>query len=321
MSLYNLTDVLLERDIALLYMAAMSLEGTHRTVHIDRRNYVYAVGDIPMCFVAHVDTVRSDDAKLEIERSGTVLRNKYGVLGADDRAGIYAIFKSIKKCQRGGFPSILLVNFEEVGLLGVKQWIKDNVWTHEDVLFIEIDRKGVGEYVTYNGRLNNAVSDYVESFGFCKNDGTLSDIAFITREYKTPSINISAGFHNEHTLRETLHVDELNLTIDRLRDMIRNPLLELYEQIECDDPLIDYSSHNCYAGSRFSECPAWPNIDCIGCVDLEESFGEYMCPYVGHITEADLLKQQYDMEGRGYYESRGYMDCSHGSYDGSINRF
>ena len=56
-------------------------------------DYIYAKGDIPIALVAHMDTVfENPPSNIYYDREKGVLWSPEG-LGADDRAGIFAILK------------------------------------------------------------------------------------------------------------------------------------------------------------------------------------------------------------------------------------
>jgi len=211
----------------------------------DHDNYWYLPGNIPVCLVAHVDTVRDeykwrgkkkkgkyvfDPIDLVFERG--IYKNKSGILGADDRAGCYVLWYYM--LQGENKPHVLFTNHEESGGQGVKAFLReyDNMLKMSDIrLFIEIDRRGVSEYVTYN-TIPNEVHKYVKSFGFHEGMGSFSDIMYLTQDTGIPSVNLSAGYYNEHSSREMLCVDELRLTVERIDLMLSDPIDQRYPVVE-----------------------------------------------------------------------------------------
>ena len=74
------------------------------------KDYIVAIGDIPIALVAHMDTVfKNPVADLYYDQRKGVLWSPQG-LGADDRAGIFAILKII---QSGLRPAIIFTTDEE----------------------------------------------------------------------------------------------------------------------------------------------------------------------------------------------------------------
>ena len=61
---------------------------------------------------------------------------------------------------------------------------------------------------------------YINSFGFKTNKGIFSDISFICPNWNVAGVNLSAGYYNEHTEVESLKLDDLEYTIDRVKELI-----------------------------------------------------------------------------------------------------
>jgi len=173
--------------------------------------FYYAQGseECPMCLVAHWDTLAT--YPLQLKMVGQIITRKgKGILGADDRAGVWAIFEVLRRLSSANkpLPSILLTNYEEKGGLGVKSWIDKIGLNCEDVLFIELDRKGANQYVDYSYPLPKQITNYMARFGFIQHSGTYSDIADISDEFLIPSVNVSVGYYEQHSKDERLHCDE-----------------------------------------------------------------------------------------------------------------
>ncbi len=233
------------------FLAELFENRLDQTLITDGDNYLFYPSRSPLCLVAHMDTVRPAKRKVKLEQTGQIITNRNGVLGADDRAGVFAIVQLLLKCKDQGRerPSVLFTNYEEIGGVGVQKFIDDcRVNPFEKTrLLIELDRRGANDYVYYNGYLPDDVKDYVEAFGFVESSGSYSDIADLTDAFMIPSVNLSVGYYNEHSVRERLHVDELQLTIDRVLRMIGDPIDKLYPMepydeagfAEYEDPLLE----------------------------------------------------------------------------------
>ena len=86
------------------------------------KEYIFAVGNIPVALVAHLDTVfPTPPTNIFYDRVKNVMWSPDG-LGADDRAGIYSIVQLLK---RGHRPSIILTTDEEKGALGASAIVRD----------------------------------------------------------------------------------------------------------------------------------------------------------------------------------------------------
>lgn len=193
--------------------------------------WVEAKGDIPLCLVAHWDTWAKYPVELNVK--GNIVAHKGGgVLGADDRAGIWGVLEVVRRVHgKGGkLPHVLFTNYEESGGRGVLDWTAlQGDWVEGDpVLYVELDRANVNDFVDYSGALPKRVERYLESFGFRHAHGTYSDVAEIADWLEVPAVNVSVGYYGQHTAKEELHIDELALTVNRVIEMCRRPLKKLH---------------------------------------------------------------------------------------------
>lgn len=175
----------------------------------DNLNYWYKAGTNGILLVAHLDTItRCNSPRNKKPRpfnlceSNGLLFAENSVLGADDRAGVYAIKKileSVPEC------SVLFTNFEEAGGIGVKTFIKDHPMALlEHTLFIEIDRRGIDQFTHYMPDIDPNLEDIANTFNFNYEIGSYSDVSDLSKHYKIPHINLSAGYYNEHSAKEYL---------------------------------------------------------------------------------------------------------------------
>ena len=70
--------------------------------------------------VAHIDTVNDyvNEVSFNIV-DDNIISNKNGILGADDRAGVYACMQLMDSCR------VIFTNYEETGGQGVKKLCQD----------------------------------------------------------------------------------------------------------------------------------------------------------------------------------------------------
>lgn len=216
----------------------------------DHDNYIYFNGGTETMLVAHMDTcIRNKDLVI-LENNG-IYTAKDSILGADDRAGIYAILKILESGLR---PSFLFTNYEESGLIGVRQFIKEDLLNTDNLkLFVEIDRQGCNDFVFYSSSLPTEVKYYAESFGFVETWGILSDVQELTEKTRIPHINVSAGYYNQHSTSERLHLDELELTISRVIRLLNQPIEELYEVQEVFDSTYGYGYYPANYGIDYED--------------------------------------------------------------------
>lgn len=193
-------------------------------------DYLYAIGDIPIGLVAHVDTVFPEPPEdIYYDREKGVMWSPQG-LGADDRAGVFAILKII---QSGLRPTVIFTTNEEVGGLGAAQLVKDFPECPISNLkyLIQLDRRGTNDCVFYDC-YNEDFITYVESFGFIEAFGTFSDIAELCPAWDVVGVNLSIGYENEHTRYEILHLKPWMATIEKVKRMLKEKDIPDFEYIE-----------------------------------------------------------------------------------------
>lgn len=197
---------------------------------ISNEKYLIAEGSIPIALVAHVDTVFTESPKnVYYDKEKGVIWSPEG-LGADDRAGVFAILKILQSNLR---PAIILTTDEEMGGLGADALIKDFPFCPIQNLryIIELDRCGTNDCVFYECD-NKDFIRYVESFGFIQNFGTFSDISIICPQWKIAGVNLSIGYEDEHSFQETLHLNSWGATINKVKVMLREVEIPFFEYIE-----------------------------------------------------------------------------------------
>lgn len=196
------------------------LKTKYNTV-VETKDYIYAIGDIPIALCAHMDTVfQKPPEKNEIyyDRRKGVMWSPVG-LGADDRAGVFSIIQIIKHNFR---PHIIFTTDEEKGCLGASA-LAEQECPFDDLRYvIQLDRRGSDDCVFYECE-NFEFVDYIEKFGFVENFGTFSDIYDLCPAWGIAGVNLSIGYYNEHSVIETLHVNSMLNTIEKVEKMLSVP--------------------------------------------------------------------------------------------------
>lgn len=195
------------------------LQENNYNVHKDIGNhYMFAQGKSKTCLVAHLDIAFQYPPKkfYRSKINKNVVTASTG-LGADDRAGVYAIMALI---DRGLRPSIIFTTGEEIGGMGAMALIQDfpKIPISADFL-LEMDRKGKSQSVYYNCG-NKEFETYINSFGFTTYNGIFSDIYILAPAWDIAAVNVSIGYENEHTVKERLNCKYLDLTIEKVNDII-----------------------------------------------------------------------------------------------------
>jgi hypothetical protein len=225
------------------------------------KDYIFAEGDIPIALVAHLDTVFEKPVRtLYYDERKNVMWSPDG-LGADDRAGVFAIVKILMKGYR---PHIIFTTDEEKGCLGAEALVKDFLISPFKMRYIiQLDRRGTNDCVFYDCA-NEKFTNYVSSFGFVENFGSFSDISVICPAWKIAGVNLSVGYEDEHTYIETLHITPFLATIDKVCKMLEDVNDEFFVYVS--NP---YSYKWNYSQKWFSD------IEEIQCCKCHEKFFDY----------------------------------------------
>ena len=169
---------------------------------------------------AHLDTVHEDLPSViytDIEQK--IMWSPFG-LGADDRAGVYGILSLIT--NRKNHPTILFTADEEVGCLGVRDFLENYPKAPIDLkMIIQLDRQGHDESVYYLCD-NKEFEEWINSFGFQTAVGTYTDISYLCPKWNIAGVNLSVGYYLEHTKLEFLNYNELQDTIAKIDEILCN---------------------------------------------------------------------------------------------------
>lgn len=197
------------------------------TVHMDL--YGNLLGDLKcgngegatILLSAHMDTVRGVMADKKIlENNGVIIADK-GALGADDRAGIaiiLTVLRNLKKLNFNGHIKVAFSREEEIGCVGAGRI--DSKWYEGTDLAIVVDRRGNRDIVAGCGMAfcSNEVGFFMEDVSKMLDmdwkcvEGGISD-AMVFAQEGINSINLSAGYMNEHTDREFVVLSDMKDTV------------------------------------------------------------------------------------------------------------
>lgn len=226
---------------------------------MENDKFIVAKGSIPIALVAHMDTVFvSPPHEVFYDMTKNVIWSPDG-LGADDRAGIFAIIQILRSGLR---PHIILTTDEEVGGLGAAALAEIPCPLKDLRYCIELDRRGANDCVFYDCN-NLDFINYVEKFGFVENFGSFSDISLICPAWKIAGVNLSVGYMDEHSKVERLYVSHLLSTVDKVKKMLTAEDIPSFEYIA--GPIYwSYSKNplNTYWNNMESSGPI---VDCVKC--------------------------------------------------------
>ena len=194
----------------------------------ESRDYIIAEGDIPIALVAHLDTVvRGGTTEVYYDQRKNALWSPDG-LGADDRAGVFAIFQILRTTKLR--PHIIFTTDEEKGGLGAIM-LASKACPFADLRYIiELDRRGTDDCVFYDCE-NPEFVGYVESFGFNEMFGSFSDISILCPAWKIAGVNLSIGYRDEHSVLEMLFVSPMLATIEKVKQMLSEEDIPSFEYI------------------------------------------------------------------------------------------
>lgn len=218
-------------------LCALSQEGVKKVVThflhtkykkvVNTPNYIYAVGDIPIALVAHMDTVfRTPAQEVYYDRMKNVMWSPQG-LGADDRAGVFAILQIIKKGLR---PHVIFTTDEEKGAVGASVLANEKCPFKNLRYIIQLDRRNSCDCVFYDCD-NMQFIEYVEKFGFVEAIGSFTDISILCPSWGVAGVNLSIGYLDEHSISETLHVGHMLNTIDKVVNMLTEKNIPTFKYI------------------------------------------------------------------------------------------
>lgn len=173
---------------------------------------------------AHMDTVQDNfDILMSkfIDVKDGIIKG-YGVIGADDKNGIYAILDLLKN----GHTDINFVFSveEEIGGIGSSFFVRKNDLSH--ILYgLILDRRGSGdiicEYNEYGTKKFESVLTQIGThYGFKPGKGTFSDADSLSDQISCA--NLSVGYYNAHCKNEYLVLSELQNTINYVHSIIKN---------------------------------------------------------------------------------------------------
>lgn len=204
------------KDGALKHAMFEYLNKRYNTV-VNTKEYVYAIGNIPIALVAHLDTVYvAPPKRIFHDQKQNIMWSPEGI-GADDRAGVFAIIKLLRQGLR---PHVILTTDEEIGALGAQALAKLPNPFPDLRYIIQLDRRGSNDCVFY-GCNNQEFVKYIESFGFVEAYGTFTDISILCPSWGVAGVNLSIGYIDEHSIAETLYVNSMLYTIEKVGQMLK----------------------------------------------------------------------------------------------------
>lgn len=272
--------------------------------------YLYAMGNVPVMLCAHMDTVHDEPiSSIWMSDAGSIW-SPQGI-GGDDRCGIYAVLMSITEEYK---PYILFTEDEEVGCVGARCFCDDitsGKVGRKDIeinYIIEIDRKGSDDSVFYECD-NPKFEKYINSFGFKTAHGSCSDISYVAPALGVAAVNLSCGYYQQHTLNETIKLEELYNTIRRVSKIIKDTVInctEIFEYIKVNN----YDDYDWFYRNYRKQCNSDTikddNCDVSTTVEVAPVFlenGAYIIDVLGNLIDDYCGEYFYiDADGKLYLD-------------------
>lgn len=204
-----------------------------------------------LMLVSHMDTVRDEKQKMDLFKVHHIIRNRTGILGGDDRCGVYVNMNLINKLDIK--PYVLFTHGEECGGKGVKKFCADKVlddFINNVHLFVEYDRKGLNDMVVYHEPENIRQLDPFLALGYEKSFGSYSDVATLSAEYQVAHVNLSVGYFNQHTINEHIYTPIVEDAIYLGHALYKNFVKYFPEQVKIK-PIRTYRYSGGYQSSFF----------------------------------------------------------------------
>lgn len=193
------------------------------------------------CIVAHTDTVHSFEkdrliymhgdnlfamAKNQTTSSYSYYKNdsliKQVGVGGDDRAGIYTAILALRD-----FDDIkaAFFRFEETGCNGSEKAEMD--FFADCNFVVQCDRKGSSDFITHTNGIKIASKEFeedmkpiIEKFGYSIVRGVSTDVGQLKHNgLEVCAVNLSSGYHDAHTDRETINISQLENCYDLVKEM------------------------------------------------------------------------------------------------------
>lgn len=184
---------------------------------ISKKGFLYAEGEHPVLLVAHLDTVHKTPVQsICYSTDGRVMMSPEGI-GGDDRCGVYMILEIIKSAR----CHVLFCEDEEIGCQGARAFANSKIRPQVNYI-VEMDRRGSNDAVFYRCA-NPDFTDFVCGFGFDHALGSFSDICAVAPRLGVAAVNISAGYHNEHSRHEQIDLPAMQNNIRRITEMVQTP--------------------------------------------------------------------------------------------------
>jgi hypothetical protein len=192
-----------------------------------------AINEYGLDFTTYGKKVEKEVFKITETKEGKLIGNGGRVLGGDDKAGIF-IALEVARLNRKQPMKILFTVSEEVGCVGIRHFIKNNLEWFDDVAYsITIDRRS-GDNLLWSQCGTRSCSDMFAgrmalagtSVGIPIKiqDGSVADVVEI-RDIVDEAVNVSAGYYEPHSEEEYVLLNDVKKIIQWLRLFLKEEII------------------------------------------------------------------------------------------------
>ena len=288
-------------------------DGTSEYVRnfLDNLNIAYNIDDYGNIFYlehenvpllsAHMDTVRKDadfciGAFLTESDSDKIFSG--GILGGDDKCGVYIILKALEDKRKVNF---IFSRDEEIGCLGIKALLKPNYAENKEntdkirnncLYCLVLDRRGNSDIICTKNSYGTKkfeealikVSD-LGHFGYKSENGLCSDANTI-REFVSTA-NLSVGYFKPHSQNEYIVKADLQKAYDYTLSIIDS----ITDKFEPEKYTYNYNyNHNNYNKNRYGGKYYYGDGD-YG----DDYYGDYYGYYYGYYNSGGKKKEENEV--------------------------
>ena len=241
------------------------------------------------CVVAHMDTVHNFTSARELIIKNNIITAQYIKSGfqcglnADDCNGILVVLQLLETLPN---LKVCFTTQEEIGGKGANE-ATNNIEFFLDVRYmIQADRRGKDDLITHTNGIDSASTKFIEDirplmekYGYSEGVGTFTDIGILANELLISGVNISCGYYDEHTLKESCNIDELNNCLNFIHDIIisldgqdtvyeieaQKPYENIYTHDYSKDNYDNYEDNDFPNDDYTLPCDHCINQDCMRC--------------------------------------------------------
>lgn len=290
-------------------------------------------GKVPT-LVAHLDTINTHRAdaevvdayyNFELNLDGFVTlttgAQKAGVkcLGADDRAGVYSVMKSLELLESEHLPHVIFTTNEEIGCVGSGNMCDDTCGGCETFLqamdtnfLVQIDRgrhDGSWQeavYYSYDTDASRLEADVLNS-GFVTAQGSYTDIGELAPALNVPAVNISASYEFEHTPNERLHWHMFQQNFENMMYFLGQHWYDEYGTYVDESKWINV---NTYGGSEdWYSVQSGTGVSSLTGYSMEQCVEDKVeLGYASTLGDVDLEKYLVDMFGNNTELREQFLD-------------